>query len=417
MSPAPGRPGGGRRLPQVRQPSAAGVSVRPLRFFHRKPHAPAAQPAAAAASDPLDPSHLSRVFRPPTWLRDLGLMSWFLVGMLALLVGVTWVLGITSTIVEPVVVGTVVAIVAAPLVAWLQRHRVKRGLGAAIVILSLIAIVVVVVALVIGGILDQSGEIRSTVGHGGDKIEGWFHDADANSTSGPRQDVNQAVSNGGATLLHGLAEGIRGLTSLIFFLTFTVFSVFFLLTGGPGIRRWVDRHMGLPVELATLITSNVMVATRRYFLGVTMVAAFNAAVVGIGALILDVPLAGTIAVVTFVTAYIPYIGAFISGAFAVLLALGGNGTDTALIMLVIVILANGLLQNLFQPLAYGAALDLNPLAVLIVTIGAGALFGMIGMIVAAPLLSAGTHVAREIARAREAAEPPATAGAPLQSGP
>jgi predicted PurR-regulated permease PerM len=390
-----------------------------LRLFHRIPRPSTGEAAAGVQADPLDPRYLSRVFRPPTWLRDLGLMSWFLVGLLALLVGVIWILGITSTIVDPVAVGTVIAIVAAPVVAWLQRHHVRRGFGAAIVILTLIAVVVVVFALVIGGIIDHSGEIRSTVGHAGDRIEGWFHDADANNTSNARQDVDHAVSSGGATLLQGVASGIRGLTSLIFFLTFTAFTVFFLLTGGPGIRRWVDRHLGLPVELATLITTNVMSAMRKYFLGVTAVAAFNAAVVGIGALILDVPLAGTIAIVTFVTAYIPYIGAFISGAFAVLIALGANGTDTALIMLVIVILANGLLQNLFQPLAFGAALDLNPLAVLIVTIASGALFGMIGMIVAAPLLSAGVHVAREIARAsaRETPEPPAAASAPLASGP
>ena len=266
-------------------------------------------------------------------------------------------------------------------------------------------------------ISDQAGEIKSTVNKGGDQIEGWFHDADANRTAPTRQDINHAVSSGGTTLLQGLAEGIKSLTSLIFFTTFMVFALFFLLTGGPGIRRWVDRHMGLPVELASLITANVMIAMRKYFLGVTMVAAFNATVVGIGALILDVPLAGTIALVTFVTAYIPYIGAFISGAFAVLLALGSQGTDTALIMLVIVILANGLLQNLFQPLAYGAALQLNPLAVLIVTIGAGALFGMIGMIVAAPLLSAGTHVAKEITRARAAAAAASPPAAPLSSGP
>jgi putative heme transporter len=393
-----------------------------LRLFRRKPPAPApagGAPPPTEGADALDPRHLARVFRPPVWLRDLGLMSWFLVGLLALLVGVTWILGITSTIVEPVAVGAVVAIVASPLVRWLKRHHVRRGFGAAIVILTLIAIVVVVVGLVIGGIVDHSGEIKSTVNHGADRIEGWFHDADANRTGPARQDVSKAVSDGGATLLHGLASGIRTLTSLIFFLTFTVFTVFFLLTGGPGIRRWVDRHLGLPVELATLITTNVMSAMRKYFLGVTAVAAFNAAVVGIGALILDVPLAGTIAIVTFVTAYIPYIGAFISGGFAVLLALGANGTDTALIMLVIVILANGLLQNLFQPLAFGAALDLNPLAVLIVTIASGALFGMIGMIVAAPLLSAGVHVAREIARARarETPEPPPAASAPLASGP
>src|SRR5262249_6299882 len=87
-----------------------------------------------------------------------------------------------------------------------------------------------------------------------------------------------------------------------------------------------------------------------------------ALVVGIGALILGVPLAGTIAIVTFVTAYIPYIGAFISGAFAVLLALGSQGTTTAAIMLVIVILANAVLQNLFQPLALRARLRLPPSA-------------------------------------------------------
>ena len=344
-------------------------------------------------------------------------MSWFLVGILALIVALTWIANITATIVEPVAVGGIVAIVAAPLVDWLQRHHVKRGLGAAIVVLSLIALVVVIVGLVIGGINDHSGEIKSTINKGGDHIEGWFGDADANRTGPTRQDINHAVSSGGTTLLQGLAEGIRSLTSLIFFITFMVFALFFLLTGGPGIRRWVDRHMGLPVELASLITANVMIAMRKYFLGVTMVAAFNAAVVGIGALVLDVPLAGTIALVTFVTAYIPYIGAFISGAFAVLLALGSEGTHTALIMLVIVILANGLLQNLFQPLAYGAALQLNPLAVLIVTIGAGALFGMIGMIVAAPLLSAGTHVAKEITRARAAAAAAPPPAAPLSSGP
>ena len=367
--------------------------------------------------DPLDPNNLIRVFRPPQWLRDLGLMSWFLVGVLALIVALTWIANITATIVEPVAVGGVVAIVAAPLVDWLERHHVKRGLGAAIVVLSLIALVVVIVGLVIGGLSDHSGEIKSTVNKGGDHVEGWFHDADANRTGPTRQDINHAVSSGGTTLLQGLAEGIRSLTSLIFFITFTVFALFFLLTGGPGIRRWVDRHMGLPVELASLITANVMIAMRKYFLGVTMVAAFNAVVVGIGALVLDVPLAGTIAVVTFVTAYIPYIGALMSGAFAVLLALGSEGTHTALIMLVIVILANGLLQNLFQPLAYGAALQLNPLAVLIVTIGAGALFGMIGMIVAAPLLSAGTHVAKEITRARAAAAAAPPPAAPLSSGP
>lgn len=96
----------------------------------------------------------------------------------------------------------------------------------------------------------------------------------------------------------------------------------------------------------------------------------------------------------------PYIGAFVAGAFAVLLALASQGTETALIMLVVVIVANGALQNIVQPIAYGATLELNPLAVFIVTISAGALFGMVGLVLAAPLTSAAVHISRDLARAR-----------------
>jgi predicted PurR-regulated permease PerM len=212
--------------------------------------------------------------------------------------------------------------------------------------------------------------------------------------------VKSSTAETGKTLLQGLANGISGLTSLVFFLTFTVFATFFLLKDGPTVRRFIDRHLGVPHDVATVITGNVIQSLRRYFLGVTYVAAFNAVVVGLGALILGVPLAGTIAVVVFVTAYVPFIGAFVSGAFAVVLALASEGTTDAVIMLIIVILANGLLQNIVQPIAFGATLDLNPLVVLIVTIGAGALFGMLGMVLAAPLTSAALHISRELAQAK-----------------
>ena len=151
----------------------------------------------------------------------------------------------------------------------------------------------------------------------------------------------------------------------------------------------------MPRPVGQTITAGVIRSLRGYFRGVTIVAAFNGIVVGIGALILGVPLAGTIGVVTFVTAYVPFVGAFVSGAFAVVIALGAQGTSTALIMLVIVMLANGLLQNIVQPFAMGAALDLNPLVVLVVTIAAGCLMGMIGLVLAAPLTSAAVHIMRD----------------------
>ena len=113
-------------------------------------------------------------------------------------------------------------------------------------------------------------------------------------------------------------------------------------------------------------------------------AAFNAVVVGGGALVLGVPLAATIAIITFFAAFVPYLGAWTAGAFSVLVALGGAGTDAAIAMVVMTLLANSVLQQLVQPFAYGAALGIHPLAVLIVTIAGGALFGTVGLILAAP---------------------------------
>ena len=109
--------------------------------------------------------------------------------------------------------------------------------------------------------------------------------------------------------------------------------------------------------------------------------------------------------INFVAAYIPYLGAWSAGAFTVLIALGSEGSETALAMAVVVLLANSVLQQMIQPIAYGAALGIHPLAVLIVTIAGGALFGSIGLILAAPLTSAVVRISSDLARARAAAAP------------
>ena len=110
-------------------------------------------------------------------------------------------------------------------------------------------------------------------------------------------------------------------------------------------RAFVNRHMGVPEPAAYVVTTNVAKSLRSYFLGVTIIAAFNGIVIGAAALILGVPLAARIAIVTFVGAYVPFVGAWVAGAFAVLIALGTAGTDAALVMAVVAVLANGALQQ------------------------------------------------------------------------
>jgi len=284
----------------------------------------------------IEAGELTGLFATPNWLRDLGLTSWLVVGVTLLLVGAVWLLSLTHTIVVPVILAAVVASVASPLLGWLGRHGLPRGLGAGLLLLSIVVLGAGFVVLIVGGITSQSGDLSAHLSDAKNTIEGWLKDlgVDPSTAGDAKNDASSSVSTSVSTLLQGIAGGIKELSSLVFFLALTTLSLFFLLKDGPTIRSWGEQHLGVPVPMAHTITERVAQSLRGYFLGVTYVAAFNAVVVGGGALVLGVLLAGTIAVVTFLAAYVPYLGAWSAGAFAVLIALGGAGTDAAIGMAV-----------------------------------------------------------------------------------
>lgn len=347
---------------------------------------------------PPDPGLAAYAPTAPQWLREAGINSWLIVGIGVVLLGAIWLLALTQVIVVPVIVATVIAAVAGPVVSWLARHRVPRFVGAVLVLATMIVLSVAVILVVVGGITDQTSSLTGHLAEAKTTIQGWLKDLGINTATA--SDAVKQGSSGSSksvsALLHGITDGVKQLSSLAFFLALTALSTLFLLADGPSIRAWGERNMGVPLPLARNITQRSIEALRGYFLGVTLVAAFNAVVVGLGALILGVPLVGTIAIVTFFGAYIPYLGAWVAGAFSVLLALGGAGTDAAIGMIVVQILANGLLQQMVQPFAMGAALGIHPLAVLIVTIAGGALFGAVGLILAAPVTSALTKILADV---------------------
>jgi predicted PurR-regulated permease PerM len=107
-------------------------------------------------------------------------------------------------------------------------------------------------------------------------------------------------------------------------------------------------------------------------------------VIGVGALLLGLPLVFTLIVVNFIGGYIPYVGAFIGGGLAVIVALGDGGFPEAAIMLVIVLASNLILENFVEPKVMGRTLDIHPLVVLVVTALGGILGGIVGLILAVP---------------------------------
>jgi putative heme transporter len=355
-------------------------------------------------------------FSAPTWLRNLGFSSWLLVGFVLIVIGLIWLVGQTATIVMPVILAAVLGAVAGPLVGLLERHRVPRIGGAILVLLGLVAIGVLIFLLVFGGISANAGEISTKANQSLDKIQGWLGDLGIDNPEKATESAQKAAPQIRTTLLSGVAAGIDGLKNLTFFLAFATLSTLFVLKDGPVMHRFINRHLGVPEPTANIVTTNIAKSLRSYFLAVTIIAGFNAILIGGAALILGVPLAGTIAVVTFVGAYVPFVGAWVAGGFAVLIALSTGSTSDALIIGVVALLANGVLQQMIQPFVMGATLSLNPLVVLVVTIGAGCLFGMIGLTLAAPLTSAAVHIANELRALSDGAARGQPAPAPVPAG-
>jgi putative heme transporter len=383
-------------------------------FFRGRPRRPGREGSGGGDEFiEIGPGELSGLFAAPKWLRDLGFSAWLLVGAAAALVGLIWLLSLTQTIVMPVITAGIIASVTSPLVDRLNRRGVPRAIGAVLVFLAIIVIGLAVGLMILTGIASQADSLSARLQEGAGEIQSWAHGlgVKASTAADANEHASASISAGFQALTHGLLGGVDRLASLAVFLSFTALSLFFLLKDAPTIGAFIERHVGVPVPLAHSILGRVAGSMRGYFVGVTVVSLWSTLIVAGGALLLGVPLIGTIAVATFVGGYIPYIGAWTAGAFAVLIALGGSGPEAAAALAVIVLLANGVLQQLVQPIAYGAALKLHPLAVLIATIAGGCLFGTIGLVLAAPLLSAAVHIVSDISAAEQkearAQQPPA----------
>jgi predicted PurR-regulated permease PerM len=381
--------------------------VRPIRARLRRRRTLAGTEAPGEEIE-IDPGSLVGVFAAPSWLRDVGFTAWLLVGVALFLVGAVWLLALTQVIVVPVITAAVVAAVASPLVTWMKRRGIPRGIGAALVLLGLLLVGVGMFWAIVRGITTEASAISGQLADAKDTLAGWLEDVgvDASTADNAKNEASRAVSDSGSALLDGFKAGLDALSGLAFFLAMTVLSLFFLLSDGPRIRAWAEGHLGVPAPVGHIIGERTLGALRGYFLGVTIVAAFSAVIVSIGALILGVPLVATIALITFIGGYIPYLGAWTAAAFSVLLALGGAGPEAAGGMVVVQLLANSVLQQLVQPFAMGAALGIHPLAVLIVTIAGGALFGAVGLILAAPLTSAVVRIGQDLAKIRDEDDQP-----------
>ena len=158
----------------------------------------------------------------------------------------------------------------------------------------------------------------------------------------------------------------------------------------------MGRHLTLDDDMGVAVVDDAVVSVRRYFWSLTLSAVVTAVLIGGTAWVLDVPLAFTIAIITLVTSYVPYLGAIISGAFATIIALGSAGLGAAIIMLVVILVVQNIVQTIVLARLASTALSLHPIVVLGATIVGAALAGVLGASLAAPAVAVGVQVQRRL---------------------
>ena len=324
--------------------------------------------------------------------------SWLLVGVLVLATSVLWLLSQVSGFVVPLVIAAVLGALFAPLVDRLRAHGVPRPGGALLVLLGLTAVVVGSIWLVVRGIVAQAPQIGAQVTAGLDTLTSRLADQGIDVGSGAS--VKDRLGSATGQALEGVGSAVSGVFSGV--VSFGIgaamgaFLVYYILVDWSSLTRWVGAHLGLDAPTGTEIVGDAALSVRRYFGALTLSAVVTAVLIGGTAWALGVPLAFTIAVVTLVTSYVPYLGAIVSGAFATLIALGANGTETAIIMLVVILVVQNIVQTVVLVKLAGTALSLHPIVVLGATILGAAVAGMLGAALSSPAVAVAVLVRRRL---------------------
>jgi predicted PurR-regulated permease PerM len=327
---------------------------------------------------------------PPLWFDRLAAVAWRLIVIAAALAGIVALIIGLGVIVLPIVLGLLFASALRPIAAGLTRLGAGKVLSAAGAVLVLVGFVCTVAYVSIRAIADQWDEISAALTRGVETLVDAAVDIGIARpvAENAAAQLSQATSSGSNLLVNGWINIVPYIATFVATLVLSVFVAFFFLTDGPLMWRWIVSHISDDSEVLDDVGRGVWTTVSSFMLGQTVIAAIDAVFIGLGAVVLGVPNSSAIFMLTFLGAFVPYIGAFITGLVAVLLAIADGGIAKGLAMLAIVIVVQIVEGNVLQPWIQGRAVKLHPLVVALAVTAGGALAGFLGILLAVPVCAA-----------------------------
>jgi putative heme transporter len=346
----------------------------------------------------------------PRGLDRAAAFSWRLLLIGAAVVALIWLLAAIRPVVIAVVFALFLTALLAPVARTLDsRTPLGRTLAALVTLAGAVAAFIGLWVLLVPSFVDQLTELGSALEDAVDDLGDWLGEGPLDLS---QQELDDLVNSGYEQLREhsgGIASGFFSgallALEIIGAVLLGTIAAFFLIRDGEQIWAWIVSLFGRAVrpnlnELGTRSWSVV----GGYLRGVTIVATFDAVFIGLALVLLGVPAALPLAVLTFFGAYIPFAGAVVTGMLAALVALAANGIVVALIVVAAVIVVQQTESNILYPLVVGQTVHIHPLAALLaVTIGA-VLAGILGAIIAIPITAAAGQALAYSRELRDAAD-------------
>ncbi|MGW0118964.1 AI-2E family transporter [Streptomyces sp. NPDC003327] len=307
-----------------------------------------------------------------------------------------WLCFVFRTAVTPVLLAVLGTALLGPLHRRLLRMKVGRSLAAALTVVAVVAVVggatyIVVLALVetgdqiVASLRQAAADIARHLGAAGTSLDDLAKNA------------RTLLERFGATAASGVVSGLSVVGEAAATAVLALLLIFFFLRDSDraagALRSLVPRATG---DTAEAMARRAFEAVEGFMRGTTLVALVDAVLIGVGLLVFDVPGAVGLAALVFVTAYIPYLGAFLSGAVAVLVALADRGFVIALWVLGVVLAVQVIEGNVLQPVVQSRTVQMHPAAVMLAITAGASVAGVLGMLLAVPLTAAATGVLGEL---------------------
>lgn len=328
--------------------------------------------------------------------------SWRLLVIGGLLYVLLQVVGTLEVLVVPVLVALLVVALLKPVAMLLARTRLPVGAASLLTMLVAVSLIVGLVTLVGTQLVSGFPELQRQAAAGLGEVERWVNGPPLNLTT---TQVSQYLASAQKSLTggqDGVLNGALAVTAtaghVVTGAFIAIFATYFFLAQGVGIWAWLLRLLPSAARGPVDEAGRRGWVTLTAFVRATVLVAFTDALgIGIGAAVLGVPLALPLGVLVLLCAFVPIVGALVSGSVAVLVALVAQGPVTALLMLGVVLVVQQIESHGLQPFLLGRAVRVHPLAVILAIATGALLAGIVGALFAVPLVAVGNTVVGSLA--------------------